>query len=151
MPEREELILAIVFLSAVASTFFLLPSPSNEFIRGVDKNGNGVWDDVEEKINAKYHWTGKGVEAFFHIAKALQSGVSEADMSQDRAIEIDAEVGFAMKCLASIDIDLTQEVTNLENWIVNNKKRTRSYMRYNLLLSGQVVHTPLRELCNFTK
>ncbi len=125
------------------------PVPQAELI-GRDQNGNGVWDDVEEKIIQRFGYSNNTKNMMFQFARALQKSVSEPNMTKKRALEIDTEAFRAMECMVQVEPTFASENLLVEEWIVNSKHRTKNYNHYNALLSGETTNKgPDTEMCDF--
>ncbi len=128
--------LAVAVLYLRLSNSFTSLSDANE-----DKNGNGVWDEVEAKIIQKYSYSKNIQNAMFQIARADQLAATEEILTVKRALEIDQMASRAFACADQIEPSLSSIGLDIEAWVVNTPERIKKYNHYNSLLSGQVFDT----------
>lgn len=115
---------------------------------GEDKNGNQVWDDVEEKITTSYAYDPTLVKGLFQLAVAMQKSVSMTSPTEEQAIEIAKEIDRAQNCIYELGADNIGKPTQIESWIINDAERTKRYIHYNSLISGHQIEE-IRPHCNF--
>lgn len=114
-----------------------------------DLNSNGIWDGVEEKVKVQFAGDPNRIKALFQLAKALQKSVSDEQLTEQKALDIDREMVRAQECLFQIN-PLGGDSLLLEQWIVNSEERSRRYIKFNSLLSGQVTKLDkTKSLCEF--
>jgi hypothetical protein len=131
-------ILFVTILSSFVVLFDFFPFAAESAFR--DLNGNGVRDDVEERILAKYGSSSNLKNAMFQLAIALQKSVVDERFELPRALEISIEVLRAHECVTIVDAAETSDSLDIEAWVVNDEARIRRYNRYNGLLSGQILN-----------
>lgn len=147
---KKAMYIILVFLVFGLGYYFLGHTASASNQVGLDKNGNGVWDDVEEKIIQKFAYSNNIKNAMFQGARSLQKAVVEPNMTEQRAMEILAEEEAAQGCLNQVDPEFMEHDPLLEEWIVNTKERTKNYIHYNYLLSGKMgVDIENNKYCDF--
>ncbi len=138
-----------VSLVLIWMIYFFKTSNSSDGI-GEDKNGNGVRDDVEAKIIAKYRRFENTKNAMFQFARAMQKASSDAKMTKARAKEIGIEAMRADLCIWKVEPRFTREHLEVEGWVVNSYQRSKNYNHYNAMLSGEVIEDgPDTEMCDF--
>ena len=148
MINRRKIFIGLAALLVLTFLLFNLSSNFGETLdMETDRNQNGVWDEVEEKIHLNFGQSKNLELALKQTAIALQKAASEDNMNKSRALEIDAEVGRAQECVNEIDPKV--DIMLLEQWIVNSKYRTQNYTRYNVLLSGEVSAPSATKNCDF--
>ncbi len=135
---KTTIFLILVFLVFGVGYYFIGHTVSVSNLVGLDKNGNGVWDDVEEKIIQKFSYSNNIKNAMFQGARSLQKAVVEPNMTEKKAMEILAEEEASQGCLNQVDPEFMEHDPLLEEWIVNTKERTKAYIHYNYLLSGKM-------------
>lgn len=146
---KKTVFIILVFLVFGIGYYFLGHTVSASNLVGLDKNGNGVWDDVEEKIIQKFGYSNNIKNAMFQGARSLQKAVVEPNMTEQRAMEIAEEISAAQFCLNQIDSEFQEHDPFLEEWIVNTKERTKAYIHYNYLLSGKMEAQHDGSFCDF--
>ncbi|MEJ2527586.1 MAG: hypothetical protein P8Y49_05835 [Sulfurovaceae bacterium] len=124
--------------------YALPPEPdeieNNATLEGIDSNGNGVRDDVERKIYAKY-------PKKLHRELLLDgAGVFQEIMAQptEKAKETQKEVSRIIHCeiyLGHLDKEIHSDdwLENgeyIKDLTFNTKERVRKYLDYNIALSG---------------
>lgn len=138
----------LVLILIGTSVYFLIGNNSKpELIQ--DNNNNGVWDDVEQKILAANTGDTNRINALFQISKVLQSSVTEAPLTQERAFELDKQLVRSMECLYQIGPHRTEDVLNLEGWVVNSEERTKRYIKFNVLLNSHFAEVDNNIFCDF--
>jgi hypothetical protein len=124
--------------------YALPPEPdeieNNATLEGVDSNGNGVRDDVERKIYAKYP---KKLhrELLLDGARVFQEIMAQPT---EKAIETQKGVSRIIHC--EIYLGHLDEEIHSDDWLengeyikdltFNTKERVRKYLDYNIALSG---------------
>jgi hypothetical protein len=105
------------------------PKPNNTTLKGIDSNKNGIRDDVERKIVAKYKTPIK-IELMLLYArmeqKVLLTSVSKAiELTKESDQVIDCEMYLLNK---GIEIDDTTQ--DIEDMTLNTKLRKNKYAQY---------------------
>jgi hypothetical protein len=118
-------------------------------ILGIDSNGNGVRDDVEEWINATYPNSEKARAALMSSAKFTQQSLDE---TRDPFVTAKGDE-LSLFCLWAV-LDRKEALKmsrEIEARTVNTPERSEAYLRYNLSLSGHFFAEPNTglEACDF--
>ncbi|MBL0721816.1 MAG: hypothetical protein JJV88_04470 [Sulfurovum sp.] len=127
------------------------PVINNSTLLGIDSNNNGVRDDVERWI---YHTHKDKHPIYMDILMQSARGYKLSLETPERAREIHKEVGSAMSCESYYNYCIDDANINEKRIIAedeyiitkyfvkiiyfNTKERTKTYRRYNQLLSGGV-------------
>lgn len=141
--------LIILGLIIIAALIYFLKGNSSISESIQDSNNNGVRDDVEQEILALYAGEKNHINALFQLSKVMQSSITEAPLSEERAFELDRELVRAINCLYEVGPNYGDDISNLEKWIVNTKERTRRYNKFNALLSGHFTKSTNKAFCDF--
>ena len=131
------------YVPEVINGHMLPPEPDVEknsaTLEGIDRNNNGVRDDVERKIYHNYPIKLEAVLLMYE-AKAFQKILSS---SLDNAKELEKGISKTTDCETylmdfdkEIDSGRFKSIGYLEEIIFNNPRRVRHYLDYNLALSG---------------
>jgi hypothetical protein len=116
--------------------FFLRPHSAPA---GEDKDGNGLWDDVDQRIRAKYDdpYAVKGVtQTALLIQKAL--------LQPENALAVDREIAKSDSCLSFVfeRLDLEnrgERVYSVRDLVVVGPDREKAWLKYTFALDGQVL------------
>jgi hypothetical protein len=113
--------------------------PENDAtVAGIDKNNNGIRDDVELAIFAKYPNSAKIRAAEFQYASELQLELTSV-FNSDTWVEAAKHEGHGIDCLGDVaqiesDNDFTTYLHDSENWtkevtnlVINTSKRKDQY------------------------
>lgn len=102
---------------------------------GEDKDGNGLWDDVDERINIKFS-NPLLRKAATQLAIAFQDGVKYPD----EAKKIERVQERAHSCYDFLYTKLEPQnrwkEVNIRDFVVTNRERERQWLRFNVKLSG---------------
>ncbi len=125
----------------VLNGYILPPEPDNALnnstLLGIDLNNNGVRDDVERKIVIKYVKPIE-IELMLSYAKTHQEMLNDPTGS---AIESEKKMSRVIDCrmyLKHQGIRVNNIIDFTENNMYNTKKRVKSYLNFNQVLSGGV-------------
>ncbi len=121
----------------------------DETIEGVDKNQDGVRDDVEALIEREYAGDRMVQMAMRQQAKALQNA-----LKNDLDAEVVAgQITRASLCFAKVDLEAYAGEAGevIEDLVVNTRARARRYIEFNGKLSGKMLggHDPKVDPCEF--
>ena len=117
-----------------------------ETLEGTDFNQNGVWDDLEPFIK-KYGKTDKQrkalefeMKSFQEALKNPQLGLLIKEQSAKGMVASSDQMARAGECVDLIfgSDDPGYTVEEIENFVLNNSKRIRAYVKYNSNLSGGI-------------
>lgn len=113
-------------------------------LSGLDKDKNGIRDDVDENI-AKQNYSAEQLQAVRQTCRSLQLAVTLDSEDRDRAKNISILVNKAIACLFTrfkSSPDPAVVVTQYEKLTANTQSRRDSYKKYNRALDGTVTSTP---------
>jgi len=129
------------YVPEVINGYKLPPEPdealNNATLLGIDVNDNGVRDDVERKIIAKYQKPIE-IELMMTYAKIDQETL-EKPLSE--ALVLERKASRASDCemyLLDFGIDIKDSIGDSEDFTYNTKIRAKKYINYNEALSGGV-------------
>jgi len=123
-------------------------------LKGVDKNANGIRDDIDRLIATKYAKTPALKRAAEQMALALQSSMESVDRSQ--ALIAGDKIVRASACISKALPDVTQDNENtilaisreLSALTANTQERFTAYWKAEELGSGAVYKEPLEPVCD---
>jgi hypothetical protein len=104
----------------------LPPKPDQELndstVAGIDANNNGIRDDVELAIFAKYPHSARIRAAMLQYAKALQAELTQVFNSASLISAIQKEA-LAYGCLGDVGLNKESKQKEIENLTINNNIR----------------------------
>jgi hypothetical protein len=121
-------------------------------IAGIDENGNGIRDDIENYINANYPNEGHR-KAVLQFAKTMQDKllVDVSDMIAVKQVSIKSSRD--MHCIF-LRFDATKGDENpsiawekIRSMTTNTKVRLRAYLDFNKALEGMAFSLPTGDTC----
>ena len=131
------------------------PTINNSTLLGIDSNDNGVRDDVERKIFAKYK---RPIEQAFMMQYAVRyPKILEDPIGAATSEEFKIEHWNLSTCdvyLILQGIEISNTVDFMEDAYFNTKDRIGAYLEFNQAMSGGVHSMPLlrdadKENCKF--
>jgi len=132
---RKFLIVTLVVLVA-GLTLKKVMADKND-LRAIDKNNNGLWDDIEEAIDKRFGNTKLG-DAQRQVARVLQKGMEHPVWK-----DLEVEYWAAYSCLEIRHGEDDEEVrTFVEVNLVNSPARSRKYIEFYSGASGLVLRPP---------
>jgi hypothetical protein len=144
------LIVLGIYLKLPAQNTASKPTQNQALRPEADYNKNGVWDRVEQEINLRFSNNQNLRKAHLQLAIAIQDSSSDFEMSKAKALALDRKMGRAYRCLIQIDPSQIEEPLFLEALIMNDEIRTKNYIRFNKLLSGELTDDgPENNFCEF--
>jgi len=119
-------------------------------LQGFDKNNNGVRDDVETYLDAKFKDSPNYKEALKQLAFAMQKGI--VSKTQEESMIAAHYVFKAIDC-----IDYVDEKKTIESWkivekkMLNNSARVKAWDAQQIRTSGKPmpVYKEGKTSCNF--
>jgi hypothetical protein len=152
--KKQVLALAITFsLIGCAESEKLPELDRTDTLEGIDKNQNGIRDDIENYINKNYSNEGQR-KALFQFAKAMQEDllVDVSDMIAVKKVSIKGS--RAMHCVflqfKSRDVsDQNPSIAwkKIRSMTTNTKARLKAYLKFNKALDGTVSSLPEGDTC----
>ncbi|WP_409477187.1 hypothetical protein [Pseudobdellovibrio sp. HCB154] len=149
-----DLLTILISMFIMRSCTALTPTPKNmqtSSIQAIDINRNGVWDDVEQKIEEK--WRNEHPD----MRKAAFEGAIALQNSLDPSVDIekrDKAMTEALACMLATeraqhpDEDEWKRNRSLElrDMVISNPARQKLYIKYNAALSGKMIPIPSSSL-----
>lgn len=130
----------------------LTPTPKNvqaPSVNAIDANNNGVWDDVETKIEQKWQSAHPNIKkAANEMAVALQNSMNASVDISKRSKNLTE----ATACMIATERSFhgNPEITTLSlevrDIVVSNPARQKLYIKYNAALSGKMIPVPSSSL-----
>ncbi len=110
----------------------------------VDKDGDGVWDDIQKAITTNYKDPDL-ISAQRQIAKAMQKAI----LKPADAFNINNELFLAESCLCAVKRRCEDDLEFVEENLINNSARSYAYIKFNAVLSGHLLkgYSPSRSNC----
>jgi hypothetical protein len=109
-----------------------------EGIAGVDADGNGVWDYIDQYINTTYPDSDSLRAALRQDTKAIEGGLLHAD-DKNQSLKYATDMDRAIECVFFLRPDDADKVlAELEATILNNKVRSRTFIVFSEQSAGQV-------------
>ncbi len=109
-----------------------------EGIAGVDADNNGVWDYVDQYINATYANDPNTRVALRQFARAIQNSLLHA-ADKSLSLRYAEEGDRAIECVFSMrPQDARKVLLELKATILNNATRSRAFMMFSEQSAGQV-------------
>jgi hypothetical protein len=133
----------VVMILALASSYLYLQGIKNappEEIAGIDSDNNGVRDDVDEYVNAKYAYDNNLRLALLEYARHLQLALVNAD-NEALSITESHRYGPIADCIYRGIVQNLEEARKVRedvgSMVVNTASRKAAYRKYNSQLGGQ--------------
>ncbi len=123
------------------------PKERDDTLAGMDKNNNGVRDDIDKYIDAHYTNPIKHA-AVIQSAKVIQKALLVDKNNIDAIKKIDREDNRAVNCLFSI-FEPSKIPTEIESLTINTKMRILEYSKYNKALDGTVSSELEEDSCEY--
>ncbi len=147
--------LALVFISCRGGMSYK-DLDTTDTLAGIDKNNDGIRDDIEKYIEYKYKDEPKKKAAVRQYAKSAQL-TTTVDLNDEKEIKkaSDAAVG-AISCLWEIfkDTDLDSENNpvnvrkEIRSYTTNTEQRLMHYLKYNQKRNGSIIKLPKGSTCH---
>lgn len=119
---------------------------SKDTLTGVDRNNNGIRDDVERWIAKNHPTCARYRAALAQVALSIQRRMTPGDLTEEAAHQMALEGGNATSCYAA---EVTScESASLENFIEfsilqqNTPERAKAYIRVFKKLEGKAFVSP---------
>ncbi|AZZ36823.1 hypothetical protein CIK05_08480 [Bdellovibrio sp. qaytius] len=136
----------------VRSCTAITPTPKNmqaPSLEAIDTNANGLWDDVEQKIEQKWSTEHPNMKkAAKEMALALQGSL---DASVDILVR-DQRMTEATACMLATerihhpDLEISNYTLEVRDIVISNPARHKLYIKYNSALSGKMIPIPSSSL-----
>lgn len=120
-------------------------------LKGPDLNSDGVRDDIEAILKAKYQ--GKQLAATVQFARSYRPVFDLPEGDRVAAQTVSNQGTRAMKCLhrkfdgETLETNPSVVSRQIVAMTFNTKERLKTYMRYNATLSGSVLSLPDGDTC----
>ena len=107
-------------------------------LEGIDKNSNGIRDDVEKIIYNRYPNDKVKQKSLIQMAEALQKVIIKRNTQDKNTInELSKSVIIATDCLTKTMKNPMFEIRFIEQKTFNTTERMNTYINFNQSLSGQ--------------
>ena len=121
---------------------------------GIDKNANGVRDDIESYIKANFTEP-KKQKALMQYAKGFQEGLLVDPNDREQARAVSNKKGRLAKCVWDTFGRKADDPNNgyvltdkIRAYTTNTKARLKAYLDYDKALSGMVFSLPRGDTCD---
>lgn len=117
----------------------LAESPENKTTAGVDKDQNGIRDEVDALIAKEYQATPAQTKAAQNLARILQITAQSGEMTRPEALVLANKASDAIGCFMSATSEekMSSQTMKLIDFTFNTAERQKNDRRYSTLLSGQ--------------
>jgi len=120
-------------------------------LKGPDLNSDGVRDDIEAILKAKYQ--DKQLAAAMQFARSYQAVLDMPDGDRIAAKTLDIQGSRAFNCVSVKFVDRPQQERHavmdaIVAMTFNTKARLKAYIRFNSALSGSVLSLPDGDTCD---
>ena len=142
-------IIIVIGLVLISLTFLTTKKTIfQEPVEGLDRNRNGVRDDIDAFIDEKFKSSPLLQKAFRQEARAMQQIILHPEVD---AHAHQKEMARAGSCIHLIAPNLSySDAMSLEDRMYNTRERLKIYMKYNASLSGSVLTTEYDDPCDFS-
>jgi hypothetical protein len=134
MNRRKILITIVAVVGLALLTLYLYRQNAQQFIPGVDANGDGIRDDVERLIEQKYSYDPKIRIAVRELAKSVQTSIVDPNHPNGQ------QDLFVVDCLHYVAGDKSTEIlTEIEFLTANTSARARNLYKESARFSGTML------------
>lgn len=132
----------------IRSCTAITPTPKNieaPSVAAIDANSDGVWDDVEQKIDQKWQNAHPNMKkAAAEMAMALQNSLDPSVdlIKRDKALTEATACFLATERAHYDESEWGMNATQVRDMVISNPARHKLYIKYNAALNGKMIPIP---------